>query len=872
MAKSPIPDYPLLVRFLSLVFLFCFSLPSQATTWSQAQRSRDYLAAKKHLADFLPDLAIPKIKSLLSLPQLDNTAKTSLLTLLGEAQVRAALEIEEPARTQLLSEALKTLDDRSLREFSPAHLWRSYALSNLGRLRDAVGELKRIDRLSMRDQADLQMASLMIPIGDLKGAKEKLTPLLSSNKTSLAKNATLRLISIALKENKADDAEKLLVKLNPKKPREEGLAKYLSGRIEFLRGNRTKASNTFQSLLATPDVEQVLSSEIFHETTLALADSLALDNNEEEGVNALLQTLEKHPNSPRLEGIFARLKKWSPNIETAPLISKLSTWVPQEDDEPKFQLIRESDSAGAFAVTTSGQILPLRALYALEFIASTNLQSPDPIVSAKGVKQIEQLQLAGEIDSPIINRSLLDLGMARLKSKSYDQAIILFDLLAESNHAPILKAYARALSGQAAFAKEKPEEASEAFSESARIASRLHQTGLQAVSELNAGISLLTTSQSKELDEMTANLKTPEAKSFLILERGLYLSTQNDPAARDLLASFLADFPDNPRKDEATLSLAESSIHTQPADPTLNKLINDEIHTLKFDLETQPLLEARRILVLLALGTGQEQASDFITKAPKHPFAPRILFQLGQAQRSGGATGKAYATFEKFLSDYPESEFTEAARYLSARSSAVSGTEAGEQNSILRYSELIENKGVLAHEAAISLASLLIDNEETTDALEKIRTQLQKTKLSDSDRRRLLILEADASGKLGEYEDVLSSYTELFKINDLPDSTYNRAYYEMGVTFEELGRNVEALNSYLTVVNRDLDPAKTTSLEWKWFDKCGIDGALALLEREKRWEAAIRLAEKIGQSNSPRAQDARESADRIRLEQRIPRE
>ena len=841
-------------------------------TWTEAQRSRDYVVAKKHLADFLPELAIPRIKLLLALPDLDKAAKPELLTLLGEAQVRTALDEGELGRSALLTEALETLADPSLQKFSPAHLWRSYALTHLGRLRDAINELNQIDRSSMIDQAHLQMATLMAAIGDTTEAKTKLVPLLKSTDPSLKKQATLKLISVAIMEDEADEADRLLTTYQPSNPREEGLQNYLNGRIQLLRRQRLQAGGTFQYLTGTQGIEQLLPSEIFHEATLALADSLALEDNEEAGVSSLLQTLEKHPNSPRMEGIFTRFKAWSPKIETAALIAKLSTWVPQPNQEPIFTPFREGASAGAFAVTTTQEILPPRSLYALEFIASTNLQSADPAVRARGIKQTEQLQLAGRIDSPIINRSLFELGLALMKDGNHQGSLTYFNLLSETSRSTLRKAYAQALAGQASFAMKNPEEASKAFLEAARIAKRLRRSSLQTVSELNAGIALLTTTRSKDLDTITGNLRTPEAKSFLILERGLYLSTRNDPGARDLLTSFISDFPSNPRKDEATLALAESSVFCEPADPELTALMKSEISSLKFSQEGEEIFEARRILVLLALGIGQDQATDFITKSPDHPLSPRLLFTLGQTQRSLDPIGKAYATFEKFLTAYPDSEFAEAARYLSARSSASSGTESAQKNAIIRFRELIQAKGALAHEAAISLASLLIDREQQDAALIEINRHLETAKLNNSDRRRLLILGADASGQLGKHQDVLTYYQKLLKLEDLPNSTLNQANFQKGVAFERLGNKAEALKAYLTVVNRDFEPAKTTNLEWKWFDKCGIEGALALLERDKRWDAAISLAEKLAMSGSPRAKDARESAERIALEQKIWRD
>jgi tetratricopeptide (TPR) repeat protein len=456
-----------------------------------------------------------------------------------------------------------------------------------------------------------------------------------------------------------------------------------------------------------------------------------------------------------------------------------------------------------------------------------------------------------------------------MKEGNYQGALTLFNLLDESSRSPIIKAYARALAGQAFFAIDQPAEASTAFLEARRIATREGEAKLRAVSELNAAITLLATTRSKDLDEMTTSLKSPEAKSFLILERGLFLSTKNDPAARDLLASFIADFPNSPRKDEATLSLAESAVFAEPSEPELIELARGQVPYLKFDLETQPLLEARRILVLLTLEIGQDQAENFLTKAPDHPLAPRILFRLGQTQRSVDPIGKAYNTFEKVLTQYPESEFADAARYLSARSAASSGTETAQQDAIVRFGELIAGKGVLANEATISLASLLIDREQQKDALDDIKSSLETAKLTSNDRRRLLILGADALGQLGRLEDALDYYEILLRIKDIPISTRNRASFQRGAALERLDRKAEALECYLSVVNRDFDPVKTTSLEWKWFDKCGIEGALALLEREKRYRAFISLAEKLGKSGSPRSKEARESAERIGLDQRI---
>lgn len=868
------------MRILPLILtLALFSIPEgRAVTWEKVQQSPDYLAAKKSIAEFFPDVAIPKIKGLLSKPELDPTAKASLLTLLGEAQIRAALDLPEPDRFDLLAESLQTLDDPSLREFSPSHLWRSYALSNLGRLGDAIGELERIDRRTMIPEANLRIASLMIAIGDIKGAKEKLDSLEKPANPGLQKEANLHRINIALQENRIDEAAEILEKLKAANPLETGLFAYLNGRIQLARGERLSAIGTFQGLIAgtSPDVK--LTSSLFHECTLALADSLALEGNEEAAVTSLLETLEKHPDSPRMEAIFERLKLWSDKIQIAPLVDSLGKWIPSGDPEVTSLGLPESDSVGTIAATSDINQLPARSLHALEFNATSNLKSEDPVTRQKGAFQISFLQLVAPPDSKLVSRSLLELGMIRMGEENYPQALAIFGLLEDGTASPLMKAHAKALAGKALFAIEEPGEASQAFLEAGAIASKIRQAdqrmiagNLGTTAALNAGITLLSTSRSKDLDQVTLGLESPEARSYLILERGLFLSTKNDPAARDFLISFLADFPNSPRRDEAALSLAESAVFSSPVD---TELARTQITSLKFDLETNPNLEARRILVLLALNLGLEQASDLLTKAPDHPFAPRILFQLGQAYRhpESNLIGKANVSFERLLKDYPESEFADASRYFSALTAMSFTTESGEQTAITRFRELIENKGVLANEASIALANLLTERDQQEAALAEITERLKSPELSDSDKRRLLIIGADASGQLGRYEEALGYYDQLLKIKNLPISTRNRASFQRGQILDtRLNRKAEALEAYLDVVNRDFDPKKTTSMEWKWFDKCGLEGALALLEREKRWRAAISLAEKLGESGSPRADDAKEIAERIGLEQFIYR-
>lgn len=862
-------SYPTSMRKLGLAFLFCVSssLIGEGVTWDDLQQSPEYLTAKKYISDFLPDLAIPRIERILAQEDLDTPSRSALLTLLGEAQVRSGSS----------GLALKTLDDPVLREFSPAHLWRSYALVQMGRYRDAIGELEKIDRKGMREDSDLQTGKLWLALGATKEASPILEPLLKSSDTSIQKEAILQLISVALSQNRLDDVAELLKKTTPENPVEENLIRYLNGRLQLAKGERLSAVGTFQ-LLIDPEIRENLPAALYHESTLALADSLALDGNEAAAIESLRETLKKNPDPPNLDAIFSRLRTWVDKTDSNILISHIELWAPALPKPAENTSSHDSNIAKTISATLAKDIpttapLQPRSLYSLAFLANIQLQSDDPDRRRAGRLRAGQLLLLSPNGSPLLNRTLLELGILNFKEEKYEQALAIFSLFGDEKAAPVTKAYAKALEAKATFAIEQPTKASQLFLEAEEIARDIRQNELGSLAALNAGITLLTSTRSKELDEITRNLDSPEARSFLILERGLFLSSKRDPGARDLLTSFLANFPDNPRTPEAALALAESAIFTPPFN---RELAQEKISTLKFDLQNESDLEARRILVLLALNTSTQQAQEFLTKAPSHRLASRVLFQLGQTYRNPAndedkEIGKANYQFELLIDKYPESEFADAARYYSALTSIALKTESADKKAILRFRELIDKKGVLANEAAINLCSLLIDRNQQGRAIAEIEIFLQDKEILGSDQRRFLILGADASNQIGQHEEALEYYTRLLALKNLPVSVQNQAHYISGQANEKLGRYGEAYESYYKVIDRKYDSGSTTSLEWKWYDKCGIEGALALLEKEERWEAAMKLAEGIGLSGSPRAKDAREIAERIGLQHFIYR-
>jgi predicted phosphoadenosine phosphosulfate sulfurtransferase len=79
-----------------------------------------------------------------------------------------------------------------------------------------------------------------------------------------------------------------------------------------------------------------------------------------------------------------------------------------------------------------------------------------------------------------------------------------------------------------------------------------------------------------------------------------------------------------------------------------------------------------------------------------------------------------------------------------------------------------------------------------------------------------------------------------------------------------MGKTEDALESYYSVIAKNYAPEQKENhdIEWFWFYRCGFQ-ALSLLEAEKRWDAAVKLARRIASFNGPRAEEASKRANTL---------
>jgi hypothetical protein len=97
------------------------------------------------------------------------------------------------------------------------------------------------------------------------------------------------------------------------------------------------------------------------------------------------------------------------------------------------------------------------------------------------------------------------------------------------------------------------------------------------------------------------------------------------------------------------------------------------------------------------------------------------------------------------------------------------------------------------------------------------------------------------------------------------------ALYRKAHALNQLRRTQEALEAYYDAVNSQFEPGGPApgtpkpAAGQSWAFLAGFE-AIALLESSGQWRSAIRIADRLAESGGSRADEARELAERLRLE------
>jgi len=817
----------------------------------------------------LPDIAVDRFRTVLEDEKLSTDAKAYTTLALAEALIRSSLTIQGEA--EQAADALELLESQTLAQIPSSLIWKAEALASLGRYLDAEETLQEIDKAHpLFSQNQLARARIQIALNKTHEAAFTLNTLSSSKNIDIRNTANLLAAELHIGQSQFTEASQSLDKVDGQNASATKLKEYLSAHLLLSEGKSAEAINQFQSLVTAPDL---LSERIYRACVLGLVDAQAADEQNDIAINTLLEYINENANLNILQPFFMRLAQLLP--EEVPLdnptLIKLSEW------SDGFVIFNDAITP----VGVSADSLPIsqpsadlqndRALLSLYYRAKLLARSQNPTHHTQALVLLARLRALqpsqyfalNELYIKLSAASMLDTAYLHLKQNLPERATYTLEVMEKVTASPQLKDQASFLRGLLLAKEMKHEDALSAFN-FARLSS---SSDIASAASINAGIMSLLASSLTTFEKIAeSHEKQKDIRTSLILERALWKCSNGDLSGRNDLESFIIAHEDHPRENEARLALAAACVDIIPADLILAKA--------QLEIASPLLITEEDQLTVTLIGIRAEEltqewaeaitiAESFIATFPESSHLDRIMLKKGEALYHNEDFNASRRVFQDIAQRYPESPAKPYADFYAAMAARLGGTTQSREECITMFQNIIDGSHPLSAEARIQQSRILIDLRRYEEA-EQALTPLKKSKQSPI-RRDAVILLADCLHRQGatdskKYEEAVAIYNDLLK-EKTPPAWNHRIHYLRGQTYEIMKLKGKALDSYLDVILRaDTEQQQhDKSEEWFWFYRCGFK-ALAMLEADGRWEAAVKLARRIAAFKGPRAEEAEKRA------------
>jgi tetratricopeptide (TPR) repeat protein len=181
------------------------------------------------------------------------------------------------------------------------------------------------------------------------------------------------------------------------------------------------------------------------------------------------------------------------------------------------------------------------------------------------------------------------------------------------------------------------------------------------------------------------------------------------------------------------------------------------------------------------------------------------------------------------------------------------------------FEQVVKSGGPLSLKARLAQASLLNALKRPKEALGVLDKILDSN--PDPNLRYAVIVEkgdtlfAQGTQDPENYKSAIAAWRQVSGDPNAPKIWSHQALTKMGAAYEKLGNTDAALDCYYGVFSE----GQKAGPEFFWFYRAGFDAG-RLLESQRLWKEAIAVYEKIGSVDGPRAEEARERVNRLRLE------
>jgi outer membrane protein assembly factor BamD (BamD/ComL family) len=809
---------------------------------AEIQEKPEFRAVQQALQDGLPAVAAIKAARLMAEAPAMSIDRQTLATLAVESWVRAEDGIA----------ALKVIQQEKIANQA---YWEAQALFLNGDL-DAAARLlsQRVDEGQAPSLERLLLAKILLKNGHGAQARTVIQPVLESSDPEMARRA----------QQIADELNALERKSAPVVPKEvtssqEASPLLLQAESLVQQDQQLEAQTILRGILASKGGGE----RAHHAAAVLLADSYWHQKNLSKATETLVQfldnTLESETWSPAFD-LLARCLEASEKGQLPP--DATLRWI-SEGNAVQKELLAAVPSTNTFQghamlllsrwLVSQGR--PWEAVGMLEAVIQRHEGHPQ---SDDAMRLALETYSSLKIDARV--GTLTEQWRKRFGSSGSSMV--------------------ESVSAGTAFKRGDYQLAYELFQTAANLASTLAE---RRPALYNAGASALRAGELALYQSMLAQLQVASAETTLPsqdssidldLDSTLELAAKGRPEAEAELKRITQKQPPHPRAIEAWLALAELAILRVPADFRLAD------QAFKMAESWPGITEAQRQRAITTrlwqldrqgqLKALTEVGAQFLAKWPMANQAAEVRMKVADAFFRLENFAAARTEFELVAKNHPHSPYTDTALYFAGMSAVSMMSDEGRATAITLWQEVAAKKGPLSIAARQQQALAKRRSGQEVEALKMLDALLKEPSLSRELQRSLTCEKAEILMLLGK-EEVLQLNTaiqvlqEALHHDDLPYQWRARLGYTLAVALNSAGRDLEALESCYDVVKSTGYTGPADPAEFRWFYRAGFFG-IELIEAEKQWEAAARLAETLAQSKGDRAAEAKERATKIRLE------
>lgn len=626
--------------------------------------------------------------------------------------------------------------------------------------------------------------------------------------------AMLEGVEVAVEARDATFARTLLERVTPSTFAETARVNFLRGKLALLEGKNEEALRALRGLKPIGPAMAV-------ESTAIKAKALMETGRSEQAEAMLEEFIAAHPRVEGLQILFALLDSCYAAAPGASS-SELTRWTESIEDTPAKRL-------------------------AMYYLARFETRRSSPQAA---LPMLEELAANPEIN-PMAAETALELAALRIRLGKAEEAL---SGLPEAGAGP----YTDFLRGLALARISDHEAAAVAFLSAA------DEPALNADALFNAAMCGIFDTGTPGAAFERLQLEHPGTPGIeaLRLQSAFQMAREGKLETADLLEQ-LAGSPDSTVASKARLALAEWKYRQLDT-------AGSALELLRISTSADPARQAALGVFLKDNGeAGSEDrtvdaARDYLVSFPEGEATPSVWMKLGEVLFRKGDYASARVELESLARKFPGSDYEESALFLAAQSAARMPVPTASEDAILLFEEVATANGVLAASARMEQAFLLAAQGKPLEAnviLDKILAGAP-----DRETRAGALMEKGKNiYRLGDndpenYRLAIDIWKQVAAEED--DSLWrNQALTRVGDAYENLSDPAAAIAAYYEVIK----PSEAPLVEFFWFYKSGF-AAGRLLEAAEKWEEALRVYELLAGVDGPRALEAQNRINTLRLE------